>query len=289
MAVGYYYLGKTALSLNKIDEAIYNFKKVDTVFKINNDVLPETREAYKILSKYYKDKNDLKNELIYIERLLVLDSLLNKNYKLLSKGLSDNYDKPNLISERQHIIEAISKKNNRYKLIVALSLLALLITIGLVFFLRKQNIVNKRKVEALLKEAKKQPEVDIENKSIQDKININSQVIESILFKLNEFEKNNGFINPSINLNALAHQFDTNSKYLSTVINHYKNKNFSSYLNGLRINYAVLKLKEEKQFRNYTIKAIGQEVGFNSAESFSKAFYKTTNLKPSFFLRELNK
>ena len=37
------------------------------------------------------------------------------------------------------------------------------------------------------------------------------------------------------------------------------------------------------------VQAIAKESGFNNTESFSKAFYKKTGIKPSYFIRELNK
>jgi AraC-like DNA-binding protein len=57
----------------------------------------------------------------------------------------------------------------------------------------------------------------------------------------------------------------------------------------LRVAYTISKLKEEKTFRNYTIIAIAEEVGFSNAKSFSKAFSKTTDINPSYFIKELNK
>ncbi|NVK53168.1 MAG: AraC family transcriptional regulator, partial [Flavobacteriaceae bacterium] len=45
----------------------------------------------------------------------------------------------------------------------------------------------------------------------------------------------------------------------------------------------------DRQFRKYSVKAIAHEVGFNTAESFSKAFFKFAGIKPSYFIKELNK
>lgn len=41
--------------------------------------------------------------------------------------------------------------------------------------------------------------------------------------------------------------------------------------------------------RRYTIQALSNEYGFNNAESFSIAFYKKTNIKPSFYINQLEK
>jgi AraC-like DNA-binding protein len=90
---------------------------------------------------------------------------------------------------------------------------------------------------------------------------------------LTVFEKDQNYLLSNLKLNNLAKQFETNSSYLSKTINHYKGKNFSQYLNDLRIDFAIKKLKEDKKFRKYTIKAISEDVGFSNSESFAKAFY----------------
>ena len=76
---------------------------------------------------------------------------------------------------------------------------------------------------------------------------------------------------------------------MSKIINYYKGENFSSYLNNLRIDYAINKLTTDKQYMKYTIQAIANETGFNSSESFSTAFYKKTGIKPSYFRKNFEK
>ncbi len=82
---------------------------------------------------------------------------------------------------------------------------------------------------------------------------------------------------------------NTNSNYLSKAINFDKNKNFKAYINDLRIDYVIEKLKIDGRFRKFTIKSIAVEIGFNNPESFSKAFHKKTNMYPSYFIRQLEK
>ncbi|WP_416370339.1 helix-turn-helix domain-containing protein [Tenacibaculum ovolyticum] len=82
---------------------------------------------------------------------------------------------------------------------------------------------------------------------------------------------------------------NTNTNYLSKVINQHKNTTFSNYINRLRIDYIVEKLKTDSLLRKYTIKTIANEAGFKNTESFSKAFYKFTEIKPSYFIKELEK
>ncbi len=86
----------------------------------------------------------------------------------------------------------------------------------------------------------------------------------------------------------LAKEINTNSTYLSKVINMTKETSFVHYLNDLRVDFAINKLSSNKQFRMYTIKAIAESVGFNTAQSFSNAFSKKTGIYPSYFIKQLN-
>ena len=90
-------------------------------------------------------------------------------------------------------------------------------------------------------------------------------------------------------LRSLAKDFNTNTNYLSKIINHNKNSSFSNYINSLRIEHIIEILKTNSSIRKYTIKAIADEAGFSNSESFSKAFYKSKGIKPSYFIREMDK
>jgi len=119
------------------------------------------------------------------------------------------------------------------------------------------------------------------------KIDLSKDKIQSILNKLSEFERKKEFLSPNIKQIDFAKRLDTNTTYLSKVINQYKGKNFSQYLNDLRIDYTLDKLRDDKKFRKYTIKAISEEVGFSNTESFAKAFYNKTGLQPSYYIKKM--
>uniref|UniRef100_UPI0021BAAFB5 helix-turn-helix domain-containing protein n=1 Tax=Streptococcus mitis TaxID=28037 RepID=UPI0021BAAFB5 len=79
---------------------------------------------------------------------------------------------------------------------------------------------------------------------------------------LKRFENSKRFNNKDISLSVLAGQFDTNTKYLSEVINSHYNMNFNTYINRLRINYIVEKLKTDPNFMNYKISYLAENCGF---------------------------
>ena len=120
-------------------------------------------------------------------------------------------------------------------------------------------------------------------------VDLSKEKAVEILKKLDEFEKNKGYLEANINQIDFARKLETNSTYLSKTINQYKNKNFSQYINDLRIEHTITRLSEDKKFRNYSIKAISEEVGFSNSESFSKAFLKKTGYQPSYFIKNSEK
>ncbi len=111
---------------------------------------------------------------------------------------------------------------------------------------------------------------------------------ERILFSLNKFEEDQEFLRAGLNLSSVATILDTNSKYLSKTINDYKKKTFTQYINDLRIEYLLKTLKKDSVLINYSIKAIALEIGFNTPNAFSRAFYKKTGLYPSEYIKSLN-
>ena len=225
----------------------------------------------------------------YIEKLITVDSVLNDNYKFLSKSISKKYDTPKLLEQKELIIEKLNNKNSLYtKYIYWILLFALLaVSFGVYQYYRKK-LFSKRFRELVKKSTEQRisPEPVIEIK--RETLSIPEEIANRIKGDLETFEKNHLYLNTAVNLSFLAKEFNTNTNYLSKTVNYYKAKNFSSYLNELRVNFAFEKLKTDLKFRKYTIKAIANDVGFKNSESFSKAFYKHYKIYPSFYIKSLN-
>ncbi|MBW1297805.1 AraC family transcriptional regulator [Aquimarina litoralis] len=292
MVVSYFYLGKAYGDLKMEDKSISNFVKLDSIFQIQKDLLPETREGYEILIDYYKRKGDLKRQLEYTTKLIEVDKVLNSNYKYLLKGILRDYDNSLEVSQKEKTINSLKSRN--WLSNTTLTIILILLSVSLVYIYKnyKKRRYYKEKFDLLL--AKDTNENFFENnektnekKTQLDQLNISPEIINRVLEGIENFEIQNKYISNHYNLNFLAKELNTNSTYLSKIINVSKGKNFSSYINDLRINYVINKLKEDKKFRLYSIKSISEEIGFKNSESFSKAFYKKTGLYPSYFIKKL--
>ena len=151
-------------------------------------------------------------------------------------------------------------------------------------FHQKQQLKYKRIVEKLTDESLTQQKIKVQNKAAS----VSEEIINEILYKLKEFEINKGYLDKDLDLSSLAKTLGTNHSYLSRVINQVKEKSFKNYLNDLRIEYAYVDLQTNPKKRRYTIEAIARDVGFKSAESFSKKFKQRFEMYPSVFLKKLN-
>jgi AraC-like DNA-binding protein len=96
------------------------------------------------------------------------------------------------------------------------------------------------------------------------------------------FEKDKIYLNPSLTLDFIAKELDTNRSYVSQVINECFESNFYNLVNKYRIDEAVNMLQDEK-FNNYSIEGIANSCGFASRSSFSSSFKKFTGKNPSDF------
>lgn len=284
LSLSYFFCGKSYEKINDQTNAIKYFKKVDTIFRDNSYIFPSTKESYLKLIEYYKNKKDLKNQLHYLNQLLKVDSILNSQYNYANKIIYEKYEMPNLENEKERIREELLTKelNLKYSTIIFLGFSVIFII--LIYYQIRLKRKYKRRFKEILQGTKKSTHKKKSNQKRE--INLPKEVIEDILKKLENFECKNQFIDTNITQTSLAIKLNTNSSYLSKIVNHYKNKSFSNYINSLRIEYFIEKVKNDDKIRKFTIKAIAEEVGFNNAESFSTAFYKLKGIKPSYFLRE---
>lgn len=288
------FLGQIYAKQNKFDLALPYLTKVDSSAFNKSYYFPTLRDNYESLIQYHKQEKNIEKQLFYINRLLVVDSILDDDVKYLATHINEEYSKPNLILERQQIIESL-EKNNITKIIIVIIVFTIAILIIIIRNNKKQKIYKKR-FQELLENKNTQSTTSTKSQEKQNiteekpkGIGISEIIVNDILKNLEKFEENNDYLNSNISVASLSKKFKTNSKYLSKVINAHKNKSFSNYVNELRINYVVEELKTNTKFRKYTIRAIANEIGFNTTEAFSKSFFKTTGIYPSFFMKQLEK
>ncbi|MDD6517660.1 MAG: helix-turn-helix domain-containing protein [Prevotella sp.] len=75
----------------------------------------------------------------------------------------------------------------------------------------------------------------------------------------------------------------SNTKYVSQVIHEVYGSSFNAFVNGYRVNLARERLTNVSEYGNYTIKVIGESLGFKSQTSFTNIFRRATGITPAMY------
>ncbi len=291
--VAEFYLGKNYHALGKKQKAIDYFKKVDTFYNKNKDLFPPLRESYVYLINNAKAKKDERKELYYTRQLLKIDSTIHADYRYLSKNISKKYDIPAYVASKDRLIEKLEGKNRRITkeknwIVILGSILGILIISLLGYYYNLKKRYEKRYNDIIQQSnAIIEEEIVVKSTKLQAvPLGIDQHIVEEVLQTLDTFEKGEAYLINQISLKDVAKIVNTNSKYLSKIINSHKNKNFATYINDLRVDYLVNHIQIDTKYQKYTIRAIAEEIGFSNPEGFSRAFQKKTGLKPSYFIKK---
>ncbi|MFT3794702.1 helix-turn-helix domain-containing protein [Flavobacterium sp.] len=294
LLASYHYLGKIYEKTHQDELAEKNYLVVDSLYNIDKNITPEFVGGYRFLIDYYKQKKDKDKQLKYLSTFIEIDGNFRKSYVQWNQLLKYKYDIPHLIQEKESIISRLKTDKAKSRWFFALMAVTIVLILAYTFRLKRQQKNERIKFEELiagLSREENQSGISTEPlvKKNEEDIGISKEIVDKIIEKFKAFEQDKLYLKNDVSLITLSQSFETNSKYISKVINYYSKKSLTNYLNDLRIDYIVQELQHNKSLRKYTINAISEEIGFNNAESFSKAFYKKTGIKPSFFIKELEK
>jgi len=308
-------------NLNFINESEYTLalvnkalNKPETSIQIIEAILARVKNSNaNNLSKYYKliaesskaaDKNELSAH--YYELYTNAQENINNNKTATLKHIYD-FDLKEEIQKRKE-----QEQGKEIWVIVSIVLGVL----G-VFFLIK-NVIrkkqNKLKFETLMQKVKAYEDaqkiitnqnidiveidttkkgVDIKEEAFADTESttyvLNDEKVSEILKKIKQLEEKKYYLRQDCTLYNMSKRLKTNTSYLSKIFNTHLNKTFSIYINELRINYIILELKQNKTLRAYSTKAISEEIGYKSSDSFTKYFKQTTGISPSVYIKSINK
>lgn len=261
---------ETAIFQNPYMESTI-FERLSTYF--SGTITPEVQIDYneKFLLAYNKIQE---NEI----------TALNSFYKLYKNDLESAYND----TEAIHYV---------YYYVLA-GILVLILAAWYAMYVNKKLRIRKLKEiisyleipNRLLEKKPLNPQTDKEKDKLREKkITMPDETERMILEKLKVFEQSVKFINPAMSLAMLAGEADINTKYLSEVINKHYNDNYNTYINKLRVNYIIEKLKNDPNYLNYKISYLAEESGFASHSSFTTVFRNIAGISPTEFINVISK
>jgi len=245
-----------------------------TKIQIDNTTNFQLRTTYyNFLQDYYFDREDVSNYVLITDER---NEHIAKNNKAIMQARSQWV----YLTEVKHNEEYLFAKKRDAIVLIGLVFLSCIVLLILVVKVQQEKQKNKR---YLLLSNK------IKTNSVKKKeTQVISENVKLILLeRLEKLESKNFFLDPNISIQTLAKKLDSNSKYVSDVINTYKKKNFTAYINEMRIQYIKQKLNNELVYRTYKIKYLAEESGFSSHSVFSSVFKSIEGISPAQYIQLL--
>lgn len=217
-------------------------------------------------------------------------NIQNKNTQTLATQ-SDNLENAavntafNFVNDNQTESLSSSEKylrNNIYLFGSGL-ILVLLFWVGLAYRYRVKIKEYQSFMDFFQRKQKAEPIIIAKEKVLKQTV-VPKEMEEILLQRLEDFENSTDFTNQDTSLSRLALQFDTNTKYLSEIVNSHKEKNFNTYINELRINYIIDKLNFDPTYLQYKISYLAEDSGFSSHSVFATVFKQVTGISPTRFI-----
>jgi AraC-like DNA-binding protein len=259
--------------LSEIDSALFYGKKFINYKKVEPSTEKNQIVVYNILASLYDQKNQMDLAYKYSEMASSKLKELQENTFKMNKS-HYLYDFEQVKAVHDGILKKQADKEQN--LIVMLSgSFVLLVVILFYTFRRKKSTTS-------ISEA---PQEKVTNGKTG--YNIDSELEEKILKALDDLHQTKQFLNSDFTLQGFAKELETNSTYVSSIVNSKKKQTFKSLITEMRINYIIDKLRNDKKYRNYTIKALAAEVGYTNASAFTRVFKKHQNQTPSEFVASL--
>lgn len=264
-----YYFLKSLIykNLKRSDSSLFYSYKFLNVNKTSPNTEKNKIAIFNILANLYNENNEIDSAFKYSRLALEKLEKLNDS-KTEANKTHFLYDFDQIQKINDSILTNEVKKKNKL-IILFLIFVFLFVVIGYYFF-------NKEKKKTI-----------VFNKPQKKDYSINLELEQTVLLELEKFEKSKNYLDSTFNINKLAKQLNTNTSYLSSIVNEKKGKTFKQYITELRINYLITIIQKDKKYKKYTIQALGEEIGYTNASSFSRSFKKFTGLTPTNYLNSL--
>ena len=281
ISINHYYQGLSYKILGNNSKAKMHYKKIDSIFDKKPMFIKEIRQHFVNVKNKYTREKDLEQQLLYLNRLTQLDSIYLRDFRDITENFND-LNSESLEEEKLIINKRLTNQSQKFNLITIVYGAFSFLLLGILTYFILKYFRQKKKFLKLINNGSSISKSSFSLSDVKEK---------ELLLKLEKFENSNDFLKKDILIQDFAKNYlGSNDKYLRSILSKYKDGHtFTTYLNDLRISWFINKIKGDKSYRNYTLKAYADECGFTTYSTFARAFEKKTGLKPYFFLNQLIK
>tara|TARA_Y100001001_G_scaffold68397_1_gene66325 strand:- start:15760 stop:17391 length:1632 start_codon:yes stop_codon:yes gene_type:complete len=281
-----FYLGMIEGKIGNSAKKRTYFKRIDSLLDQNGyPLMDNVKEIFQFLLKDAISKDEESMVKNYADRLVYYDSILTTAEKEIRSILWTEFDLPEQEASKKVLSDEIQKKEGTIRNYILLSVL--LISLLALYFIKYSRTQKK------LREVMDQDVEPLKRHPQKDDIaqmDIDPEVVQSTLEALDKWETNLGYLDQKTSQNSLASDLNTNTTYLSKIINTYKGQTFSNYIKDLRVTYAINHLKENPHIIDtHSTIQIAEMFGFSSLDVFARAIKSKIGVTPAVYFRKLKK
>lgn len=277
IALNYFELKRYEEALTLLDE---NFERIGNL--TNTD---KAEEMYELAADISKIQEDFEKQAFYIEKAKEVSNAKSEK-KLLGRELLHKDDIKDITIENEKLTNEKAKTQMDKSIILTVAIILVAILLFIFLSYHRKTKQKEQRFLAIIEDISKKEVAETKQK-VSQVSQIKDEKAKAILEKLHELETTAFYLSQDVTLHKTAKLLNTNTTYLSKALNAVEKQSFSQYLNKLRINYVLVKLKEDAVFRSYTIHAISTEIGYKSATTFIKEFKNRTGLNPSYYIKKI--
>lgn len=275
----YEQLGKTFANMGEKDSSIYYLKEAERLASENNyaELLVSTYSDISEVYSLFGEKelaDEYKNRKLQLAESALQTKELSRIHELEMLHEADEFEsRINRLSIEQRL-------KTRILIIVLVALV--LLSVSFIYILiqyrtlrRKNRFLFESNIQAMKEES-----VKYSGSALTEET---GEILEERIRKVMSDESN--YCREGFCLKDLAVLCNSNSKYVSQVLNERMGTTFSKLLTDCRINEARKRFVDFDTYGHMTIEAIVADLGFKSRSTFSKTFKRITGLSPSEFQR----
>ncbi len=239
--------------------------------------------TYVNIAYTYRKEDDYIHEIDYLNRALGVadDSNVEDQAAYVSQLL--NSANVRMLAERQRL--------QQYVLLGIGAVLLIVLVFSLLLLHKNRQLHNRNKSlyeknQQLLTVEQEAKELRKGNEEKYRRSNLSDDQRTTLIIRIEEILSSPQVIcEQDFTLAKLAKLVDSNTTYVSQVINEKYNTSFSNVLSGSRIKEACRHMNDNtERYSQMTIEAIAAEIGFKSRTAFINAFKREVGLTPSEYI-----
>ena len=264
----------------------------------------EAKNYFKLGLDEAKRRNDKDKFVLITEELLKTDINFQNNKLIFETYIDSQNTKAGeiekVVGKDESHKTALIERSKSYisSLIISIFIIAALSSM-LIYFYKRKNKRLKEKIDQILEDfdnkntpiaqSKQKDSTFADNKLIEIKksISISTETEQYLLQKIEQFEKGNDFTEKSFTMAKMAALMESNAMHINYVLQKYRGKTYTDFINELKINYIVQLLINNPQYLNYKISYLSDLAGFSNHSRFTQIFKKELGISPSEFISGL--